>query len=49
MRGGHVYRFTHLDDYNWFTKTLGRVAIEEFGEEKAQCIEKTDYYVDFLR
>ena len=42
-------RFTHLDDYGWFVKTLTRVVNEELGEEMGQITEKTEYYVDFLR
>lgn len=42
-------RFTHLDDYAWFTKTLTRVSIEELGEDLGNITEHTDYYVDFLR
>jgi len=45
----HRYRFTQPDDYNWFTKTLTRVILEEIGEESASVTEKTEYYVDFLR
>ena len=45
----HNFRFVHADDFNWFTKTMLRVATEEFGEELATEVEPTRYFVDFLR
>ena len=44
-----ISRFTTVDDYNWFTKTMLRVATEEFGETTAQLVEPTGYFVDFMR
>ena len=38
-----------FDDYHWFTKTMNRVVSEEFGEEAVRWVEKTDFFVDFLR
>lgn len=42
-------RFTGLDDFNWFTKSMGRVTSEELGEAYGTCVEPIHYYVDFLR
>lgn len=42
-------RFTIVEDYNWFTKTISRVINEELSEEHAHWTEPTHYYVDFLR
>ena len=44
-----ICRFTPFDDYGWFTKTMRHVISEEFGEEVAQHVESTHYFVDFLR
>ena len=42
-------RFTSPEDYQWFTKTMGRVINEEFGEDSLALVESTHYFVDFLR
>ncbi|CAH1780130.1 unnamed protein product [Owenia fusiformis] len=42
-------RFTGLDDFNWFVKTLGRVGLEEFGEELTATLDNTAFWVDFMR
>ncbi|XP_033755107.1 LOW QUALITY PROTEIN: dynein heavy chain 5, axonemal-like [Pecten maximus] len=42
-------RFTGVEDFNWFTKTMGRVVSEELGEAYGTCIDPTHYFVDFLR
>ena len=44
-----AHRFTSPEDYNWFVKTMGRVVLEEFGEDRATMVEATHYFVDFLR
>lgn len=42
-------RFTEVDDFKWFTKTMSRVIGEECGEMYVSYIEDTHYFVDFLR
>ena len=42
-------RFTEVDDYRWFYKTIERVAEEELGSKYQPMIKKDDYFVDFLR
>lgn len=42
-------RFTIIEDYNWFTKTIARVINEELSEEHSHWTESTHFYVDFLR
>lgn len=42
-------RFTGVEDYNWFTKTMKRVLDEEMGEYYGSMVESTHYFVDFLR
>ena len=42
-------RFTEVDDYRWFFKTIERVAEEELGSKYQPMIKKDDYFVDFLR
>lgn len=44
-----MFRFTSFEDANWFTKTLGRVAAEEFGDDINSMLEQNHYFVDFLR
>ena len=44
-----TYRFTVTEDFDWFTKTLTRVAVEGFGEEVSRFLESSGYFVDFLR
>ena len=38
-----------MDDLSWFTKTMGRVVSEEFGDEVVSMIESHRYFVDFMR
>ena len=42
-------RFTIPEDTHWFVKSMGRVALEEFGEEFSAMVEDSHYFVDFLR
>ena len=42
-------RCVTFEDIRWVTKTIGRVAEEEGGEELAAMLEKDRYFVDFLR
>ncbi|CAF4402891.1 unnamed protein product [Rotaria socialis] len=42
-------RFTELDDYRWFSKTLERVVDEELGSKYQSIIKRDDWFVDFLR
>ena len=44
-----LIRFVTAEDFNWFTKTMVRVAVEEFGEDVSAAVEPTNYLVDFLR
>ena len=46
---GLLHRFTELDDYRWFAKTIERVAEEELGSKYHSMVKKDDYFVDFLR
>jgi len=43
------HRFTEIDDYRWFSKTIERVAEEELGSKYQPMVKKDDYFVDFLR
>jgi len=43
------HRFTELDDYRWFYKTIERVAEEELGTKYQLMAKKEEYFVDFLR
>ncbi len=43
------HRFTEIDDYRWFYKTIERVAEEELGSKYQPMVKKEDYFVDFLR
>ena len=45
----HAARFTVMDDYKWFNKTMGRVIGEELGEMYVSYVDETHYFVDFLR
>ncbi|XP_064640332.1 dynein axonemal heavy chain 5-like isoform X2 [Lineus longissimus] len=42
-------RFVAIEDVHWFTKTMSRVIMEEFGETEQTYIEHDTFYVDFLR
>ncbi|CAF0880138.1 unnamed protein product [Rotaria sordida] len=42
-------RFTDIEDYRWFTKTVERVAEEELGAKYQAMVKKEEYFVDFLR
>jgi hypothetical protein len=43
------HRFTEVDDYRWFYKTIERVAEEELGSKYQPMVKKEEYFVDFLR
>ncbi|XP_048253391.1 dynein axonemal heavy chain 5-like isoform X2 [Haliotis rufescens] len=42
-------RFTGVEDLQWFLKTMNRVASEDLGEHFPAMIERSDYFVDFMR
>ncbi|XP_023932850.1 dynein heavy chain 8, axonemal [Lingula anatina] len=42
-------RFTNEDDKKWFEEAVIRVAKEHVGEEYAEMVKETHYFVDFLR
>lgn len=44
-----LHRFTDIEDYRWFFKTIERVTEEELGAKLAAIVKKDDYFVDFLR
>ena len=44
-----MFRFTSFDDAAWFTKTMSRVAYEEFGDDVTAMLDTSHYFVDFLR
>ena len=43
------HRFTEVDDYRWFYKTIERVAEEELGAKYQPMVKDEEYFVDFLR
>ncbi len=43
------HRFTEVEDYRWFYKTIERVAEEELGSRYQPMVKKEEYFVDFLR
>jgi dynein heavy chain len=42
-------RFTEIDDYRWFYKTIDRVIEEELGTKYQLMIKREEWFVDFLR
>ena len=44
-----MLRYTHVEDLQWFVKTMGRVAAEDLSEDMAKLTEPYHYFVEFLR
>ncbi len=42
-------RFTNVDDYRWFDKTMERVMEEELGMKYQAMIRREEWFADFLR
>jgi dynein heavy chain len=42
-------RFTEVDDYRWFYKTIERVVEEELGAKYQSMVKRDEWFVDFLR
>ena len=47
--GLDMLRYTHVEDLQWFVKTMGRVAAEDLSEDMAKLTEPYHYFVEFLR
>lgn len=43
------FRFTEVEDYRWYFKTIERVCDEELGTKYSSAIKEEHWFVDFLR